>query len=120
MKKVVNLIIFKVGFEVLASLEVDNQTIFDIEKFKYMLAIYNNVSLDSIDVSFQQKEVRETLGESFISVTGKLCFHNDRWDAEIIEGFSFVDWLDLKTEEGINTIIDYKFLNKEDELVKFN
>jgi hypothetical protein len=120
MRKIVNMLVFKIGFEVVASLEMEDQTIFDAENFKCILAIQYNVSPDDIDVHFEKKEVRQELGDLFISVTGKLCFHNDFWNVEIVEGLSYVNWLDLNTEEGVNTLSDYKFLDKAEELVKFN
>lgn len=120
MRKLVTMLTFKVGFEILASLEMDDQTIMDVENFKCILATQYNVAPDEIEAYYEMKEVKEPLGESFISVTGKLCFFNDMWNVEIIEGFSYVGWLDLTTEEGINTLSDYKFLGKADELVKFN
>ena len=120
MRKIVNMMIFKIGFEVVASLEMEDQTIFDTENFKCILAVQYNVSPDDIDVHFEVAEVKQELGDLFISITGKLCFYNDFWNVEIVEGLSYVDWLDLKTEEGINTLSDYKFLDKAHELVKFN
>ncbi len=121
MKKIINLLVFKIGSEVIASLEMDNQTIFDAENFKCIMASQYNVSPDEIDVSYTQQEKKEPLSaDMFIAVTGKLCFYNDFWNVETIEGFSLVDWVDLNTEEGINTISDYMFLNKADELIKFN
>ena len=121
MKKIVNLLVFKIGLEVVASLEVEKETIFDIENFKCIMASQYNVSLDEIEVSHIKKEKSEPLSvDVFISVTGKLCFYNDFWNTEIIEGFSMVDWVDLNTEEGFNTVTDYMLLKKGDELVKFN
>jgi predicted nucleic-acid-binding Zn-ribbon protein len=121
MKKIVNLLVFKIGEMVVASLEVEKETIFDIENFKCIMASQYNVSLDEIEVSYTKKEKEEPLSaDMFISVTGKLCFQNDFWNTEIIDGFSMVDWVDLNTEEGINTLSDYKFIGKADELIKFN
>jgi hypothetical protein len=42
------------------------------------------------------------------------------WNVVIVNGMSIVDWVDLNTEEGINTLSDYKFIGKADELIKFN
>ena len=120
MKKIINRIIFKIGIEVVASLEADTQTYFDTEHFKCILAIQYNIDPDDIEVTFKKEEVREVVGDSFIAVTGKLCFHNDKWNAEIIEGLSMVDSVDLKTCEGLDTLLDYQMMNKEDELIKFN
>jgi len=121
MKKIVNLLVFKIGLDTVASLEIDSQTIFDIEQFKTILASQYNVSSDEIDVSHIQKENKEPLSaDMFVSVTGKLCFYNDSWSVEKIEGFSMVDWVDLNTEEGFNIVSDYMLLKKADELVKFN
>lgn len=121
MKKIVNLLVFKIGLDVVASLELDKQTISDIETFKNTLASHYNVCPDEIDVSQIQKEKKEPLSaDLFISITGKLCFYNDFWNVEFVEGFSIVDWVDLNTEEGINTISDYMFMNKADELIIFN
>ena len=121
MKKIVNYLIFKIGSEVIASLEMEEQTIFDTENFKCIMASQYNVSLDEIEVSHIKKEKSEPLSvDVFISVTGKLCFYNDFWNTEIIEGFSMVDWVDLNTEEGFNTVTDYMLLKKGDELVRFN
>ena len=111
---------FMIGTNVVAVLEMEKETVFDAEGFKCILASQYGVSPDEIDVDFIQREDKEPVGELFIATTGKLCFFNDLWNAEIVEGFSFVDWLDLTTEEGINTLSDYKFLGKADELVKFN
>lgn len=121
MKKIVHLLVFKIGFDTIASLELDKQTIFDVENFKSILASQYNVCPDEIDVSQTQKEKKEPLSaDLFISITGKLCFYNDFWNVEFVEGFSMVDWVDLNTEEGINTISDYMFMNKADELIRFN
>ena len=120
MRKIINTMVFKIGFDIVASLEMDNQTIFDTENFKCILATQYDVSPEEIDVSFEVKEVLDPIGESFVSITGKLCFYNDSWNAEVVQGLSFVDWLDLTMEEGINTLSDYKYLGKSDELVKFN
>jgi predicted nucleic-acid-binding Zn-ribbon protein len=121
MKKIVHLLVFKIGFDVIASLEVEEQTIFDMENFKCIMASQYNVSPDEIEVSHTKKEKKEPLSaDMFIAVTGKLCFHNDFWNVETIEGFSIVDWVDLNTEEGFNTMTDYMLLKKGDELVKFN
>ena len=119
MKKIVHLLVFKIGFDTIASLELDKQTIFDVENFKSILASQHNVCPDDIDVSQIQKEKKEPLSaDLFISVTGKLCFYNDFWNVEVVEGFSMVDWVDLNTEEGINTISDYIFMNKLSFLVQ--
>jgi predicted nucleic-acid-binding Zn-ribbon protein len=120
MKKTLRILLFKIHQEVIASLEIDNQTIFDTENFKCILAVQYNIAPEDIDVEFSSKEVFEPKSDLFISVTGKLCFYNDYWNVEIVEGFSYVNWLDLTTEEGINTLSDYKYLGKADELVKFN
>ncbi len=121
MKKIVNLLVFKVGSEVVASLEVEKETIFDMENFKCIMASQYNVCPDDIEVSHIKKEKSEPLSvDMFIAVTGKLCFHNDFCNTEIIDGFSIVDWVDLNTEEGFNTMTDYMLLKKGDELVKFN
>lgn len=120
MRKTISMMVFKIGSEVVASLEMEGQTIFDAENFKCILAIQYNVSPEDIDVYFEAKEVKEPVGDLFVAITGKLCFFNDFWNVEIVEGLSYVSWLDLNTEEGVNTLSDYKFLNKADELVKFN
>ena len=120
MKKIVNLMRFMIGSEVIAVLHMEKDTIFDAEGFKCILATQYGICPDEIDVDFIQQEEKEPAGELFIAITGKLCFFNDFWNVEIVEGFSYVNWLDLSTEEGINTLSDYKFLGKADELVKFN
>jgi hypothetical protein len=120
MRKIVKKMVFKIGTEVVASLEMENQTIFDTENFKCILAIQYNIPPEDIDVYFEASEEKAELGDLFVAITGKLCFFNDFWNVEIVEGLSCVNWLDLSTEEGVNTLSDYKFLDKADELVKFN
>jgi hypothetical protein len=121
MKKIVHLLVFKIGFDVVASVDIEEQTIQETENYKFILASQHNVSPEEIEVLYTQEEKKEPLSDDmFIAVTGKLCFYNDFWNVEIIEGFSMVKWIDINTEEGFNTIVDYMFLNKGDELVKFN
>jgi len=120
MKRTLRLLQFKIDQEVIASLEIESQTIFDVENFKCILACQYNISPEEIDAEFLTTEVFEPTSDLFIAITGKLCFYNDNWNVEVVQGLSFVDWLDLTTEEGINTLSDYKYLDKADELVKFN
>lgn len=120
MRKLVKTLVFKVGLEILASLDMDTQTILDVENFKCILATQYNVTPDDIEAIYEIKEVVDPKVDLFISTTGKLCLYNEMWDVEIVESLSFVDWVDLSTEEGINILSDYKILKKEDELVKFN
>jgi len=120
MRRIVNLLVFKIGLDVVASLEMEKQTFVDAERLKSILAAEYEVCPEEVDVVFEQKEIREPMSDLFIACTGKLCFYNDMWNVEIVNGFSVVDWLDLNTEEGINTLSDYKFIGKVDELIKFN
>jgi len=120
MNRKINRITFKIGEETVASLEADVTTIFDTENFKCILAMQYAIDPDEIEVSFSLENVVEPMGEMFIAITGKLCFNNDDWNAEIIEGLSIVDWVDLNTFEGCDTLLDYQILDKAEELIKFN
>jgi ABC-type maltose transport system permease subunit len=120
MRKILSLMEFKIGEEIVASLELENNTISEAEELKTNLAIKHNVFPEDIEITFTKKEVFEPTSDLFISFTGKLCFYNDMWNVVIVNGMSMVDWVDLTTEEGINTLSDYKFIGKADELIKFN
>ena len=120
MKKTLRLLQFKIDQEVIASLEIESQTIFDVENFKCILACQYNISPEEIYAEFITTEVFEPNSELFIAITGNLCFYNDSWNAEIVNGFSLVEWVNPNTAEGVDTISDYTFLGRGDELVKFN
>lgn len=120
MKNILNQIIFKIGIDVVASLNIDDSTFSDVDNLKTILSVQYDVKEEEIEVYYTQKEIKKEFGESFISVTGKLCIYNDLWNVEVVEGLSLVNWVDVTTEEGINTLSDYKYLGKADELVKFN
>ena len=118
MKKIVRKLIFKLNSETVACLELDEKTIFDIEEFKQTLASELNVDPMEIDVEFKMEKKIE-YGDFFVGITGRLFFYDEMWNVKFVEGISIVDTIDLNTSEGIDTLSDYVFIGKADELLKF-
>ena len=122
MKKVVRKLEFIVNEISVAVVDSENLSINEIESFIKNLSVIHKVDVEEIEARIISITEREplSLGETFIAVTGKLCFHNDLWNAEIIEGFSFIDSLDPHTIEGFDKITEYLNENKVEDLIKFN
>jgi hypothetical protein len=118
MKKIVRKLIFKINTETIACLELDEKTIFEIEEFKQILATELNVDPMDIDIEFKMEQKIE-YGDFFVGKTGRLFFYDEMWNVKFAEGISVVDSVDLKTSEGIDTLSDYIFMGKADELLKF-
>jgi hypothetical protein len=118
MKKIVRKLIFKINTETIACLELDEKTIFDVEEFKQTLADELKVDPMDIDVEFKMEQKIE-YADFFIGPTGRLFFYDEMWNVKFAEGISVVDSVDLKTSEGIDTLSDYIFMGKADELLKF-
>lgn len=120
MKKIVNKVEFILGEEIIATIDFNDMTLSDVEEFKYNLSVIRNVDVENIDVNFLQKGEAIILSEMFIAVTGKLCYHNEWWNVEKIEGLSLISSLDLSTVDGFDKYAEYMSNNKLDELIKFN
>jgi hypothetical protein len=118
MKKIVRKLIFKINSEAVASLELEETTIFDIENFKQILAIEYDVDPVDIDIEFKMEKKIE-YGDFFVGPSGRLFFYDEMWNVKFVEGISINDDVDLKTSEGIDTLSDYIALGKADELLKF-
>lgn len=110
--------IFKINDEVIGVLDASTEKIDEIIEVKCELAIQHKVVPEDIEVVYKEDYVE--FGDLYITSTGKLCFDNSFWNPEEVVGFSLVNWVNDKTEEGINTILDYIKLKKFDELVNFN
>lgn len=122
MKKVIRQLEFIVNEIAVAVVDSESLSINEIESYIQNLSVIYKVNIEDVETRFISKTEKEPLsfGETFIAVTGKLCFHNDFWNAEIIEGFSFIDSINPYTVEGFDKITEYINENKVDELVKFN
>ncbi len=110
--------IFKINDEVIGTLDASVEKIDDITDVKCELAIQHKVVPEDIEVVYKEDYIE--FGDLYITPSGKLCFDNAFWNPEEVVGFSMVTWVNEKTEEGINTILDYIKLKKFDELVNFN
>ena len=110
--------IFKVGNNILGCSDVTNDTIQEIENLKLFLANDRNISTDDIDVELKEEYIE--ISDLFITSSGKLCFWNSDWNVEQVNGFSFLPWIDVSTETGIDTIGDYISQKRIEELIKFN
>lgn len=110
--------IFKINDEVIGTLDASTEKIDEIIDVKCELAIQHKVIPEDIEVVYKEDYIE--FGDLYITPTGKLCFDNSFWNPEEVVGFSMVSWVNEKTDEGINTILDYIKMKKFDELVNFN
>lgn len=118
MYKVVKQAIFKIDNSIIGTYDATNHTIDKIIDMKCEMAIEHKVIPEDIEVEYKEDVIE--LGDTYITPSNKWCFDNPFWVPEHINSLSLIHWVNEKTEEGRNSIIDFISLRIFDELVIFN
>jgi hypothetical protein len=109
--------IFKFNQSVIGVCDATNETIDSLTDVKCDLAIKLKTLPEQIDVEFED-EYRDFSSLS-VCPDGKLIQMNSQYLNSEIKSIGWIDWVDEKTDRGINTILDYIKKGSIDSIIKF-
>ena len=111
--KIIQQAIFKINNEVVGISNPNTESLEDIDVLVISIALHYNVSLDEVEVVYENKVVE--LGETFVTNKGRLCVYNEHWSLAEITKVSM-----SKNVDGLDMFLDYLKIGKVDELLELN